>query len=344
VKKCYCTFENRPESQIGLKLLALSLERYCGDFTLCVGMMGPQPALSDWLRRHAPHAVEVPIPPVSDPAGIWQVKPGLILQLLAQGWDDVTWLDADLIVLRDLHSLLGPLDETTLLLAQELDYAFEFNRPVLEAYGLRPARELKGCVNTCAMRMTTCHEPLLRRMIACMESPFFKEQTDLPPARRTIKWHYDQTIMEMLLSTAGGDWTPDFPVQLIPDGSGVIQELGVSRYRLLDRLRNGLGLVHPWIVHCLGMKPWDPSPRTRRYRAVSVYSAFAEQYRDQVEEPMPWANADGWNSRAGRLLSLGQPHWMGLVHCLAGTIKRVLTRHKDPVAPGLRTPEQTAAS
>jgi len=341
--KCYCTFENRPESQIGLKLLALSLEKQGGDFTLCVGLMQPQPAFSDWLRRHAPHAVEVPIPPLRDPAGIWQVKPRLMLQLFAQGYTDVTWLDADQIVLRDLAPLLAPLDEETLLMAQELDYPFEHNQPVLEAYRLQPARALEGCVNTCVMRMTPRHEPLLRRMLECMETPFFRAQTELPPARRTIKWHYDQTIMEMLLSAAGDGWTPTFPVRLIPDGSGVIQELGVSRYRLVNRLRNGLGLDRPWLVHCLGIKPWDPGRPARHYRAASAFSAFAARYRDQVEEPMTWINPGGWSNRIGRLLSFGQPHWMGIAHCLAGTIKRTITRHKDPIAPGLAAREQTAS-
>jgi hypothetical protein len=333
--KCYCTFENRRESQIGLKLLILSLKKHCRDFTLCVGILEEQPDFSEWLRRHAPHAVPVPLPPFRDSSDIWQVKPLLILQLFAQGWTNVTWLDADLIVLRDLEPLLAPLDDETLLMAQELDYAFEFNRPVMEAYRMRPQRELEGCVNTCVMRMTPRHEPLVRKLLECMKDPFFREQTETPPARRMIKWHYDQTIMEMLLTTADDGWTSAIPVRLIPAGSGVIQELGVTRYDLRDRLLNGLGWNRPWIVHCLGLKPWDPSPRTRSYRAASVFSAFAETYRDEVEEPMPWANAGGWSSRIGRWLSLGQPHWMGIGHCVAGKVRQLLKNHNDPIAPGL---------
>lgn len=334
--KCFCTFENRRESWIGLKLLALSLERHCKAFVLCVGVLEDQPELSDWLRRHAPHAVQVPVPPFRDAWSIWSVKPRLMLQLFEQGYTDVTWLDADLIVLRDLAPLIDPLDDETILMAQELDYAFEFNRPVMNAYAMEPRRELPGCVNTCVLRATTHHAALLEKLIACMDSPFFREQTNTPGPQRMIKWHYDQTIMEMLLTTGNADWATTAPVKLIPAGSGVIQELGVTRYYLHDRLLNGLRLNRPWIVHCLGMKPWDRNPAARSVRAVSVFSAFAEKYRDEVEEPMPWANKSGANSRIGRLLSLGQPHWMGIAHCALGRVRQLITRHRDPIAPGLK--------
>jgi hypothetical protein len=281
--------------------------------------------------------VAVPVPPFRDAWSIWSVKPRLMLQLFAQGYTDVTWLDADLIVLRDLAPLLEPLDDDTVLMSRELDYPFEYNTPVMEAYGLEPRHPLEGAVNTCLMRMTPRHAPLLHELIKRMDAPFFREQTNLPPARRMIKWHYDQTIMEMLLTCGDATWTPAARVELIPAGSGVIQELGVTRYYLLDRIRNGLSLNRPWLVHCLGMKPWDRDSRARSVRAASVFSAFAEQYRNEVDEPMPWANASGLSSRIARLLSFRQPHWMGIGHCALGRIRQLITRHRDPIAPGLRT-------
>ncbi len=78
--KCFCTFENRPDSWIGLKLLALSLERHCRDFTLCVGMVEGQEELAKWLRRRAPHVVQVPMPAFRDAWSVWSVKPRLMLQ------------------------------------------------------------------------------------------------------------------------------------------------------------------------------------------------------------------------------------------------------------------------
>ncbi len=334
--KCFCTFENRRESWIGLKLLALSLEKHSRDFTLCVGMLEGQDEMAEWLRRRALHAVLVPVPAFQDAWSIWSVKPRLMLQLFAQGYTDVTWLDADLIVLRDLAPLLAGLDDDTVLMARELDYPFEFNRPVMEAYAMEPRRELAGGVNTCVMRMTPRHEPLLRKLMECMAAPFFRDQTGTPGERRMIKWHYDQTIMEMLLTCGDATWTPTATVELIPAGSGVIQELGVTRYSVKDRLRNGVGLNLPWLVHALGLKPWDSNPRTRSVRAASVFSAFAEKYRDEVDEPMPWANASGLSSRIARMLSLGQPHWMGIGHCALGRLRQIVTRHRDPIAPGLR--------
>jgi len=339
--KCYCTFENRPESQIGLKLLALSLERHCRDFTLCVGVLTDDPGFSGWLRRRAPHAVPVTLPPFRAGSTIWEVKPALLLHLFSLGYTEVTWLDADLIVLRDLAPLLEQLDMETLLIAQEFDYSFAYNMPVIEAYGMEPFRELGGCVNTCLMRVTPRHEPLLRKLLAFMDTPFFREQTGTPSLQQTVNWHHEQTIIELLLTTGSADWTPDTPVHLVPAGSGVIQEMGVTRYSLTDRLRNGLGLNSPWAVHCLGPKPWNPDPRARSVRAASVFCAFAALYRDEVDEPVPWLSATTWSGRVARLASLGQPHWVGIGPCALGRLRQIITGHRDPTAPGLK-PNQGA--
>jgi hypothetical protein len=300
------------------------MERHCDNFKLCVGVLDDQTDMIEWLGRHAPNAVIVPIPPFSSPSAIWQVKPVLILHLFSQGIRDVTWLDADLIVLRDLEPLFATLDEKTVMLAREFDYPFEFHETVMEAFQMRPGHPLQGCINTCMIRVTVEHEPLIRKLLECIDTPFFVEQTSTPPPQRKIKWHYDQTVMEMLLCSVNENWNYTAPIRLVPAGAGFIQELGVTRYGIGDRLRNGFGLNRPWLIHCLGVKPWDPREEARKYRTLSVYSAFASSYRQEVEEPMPWARSKGWQSLIGRWLSFGQPHWMGLFHCMAGKLWQLL--------------------
>lgn len=322
----YCTFENRKSAFIGLKLLALSLEEHCRDFTFFVGITGKAPQLSDWLSRHAPHAVLVHLDDFKKGSSLKHVKAVLILALFDRGITDVTWLDTDLLVLRDLEPLLAPLAPDTILVAQEdMGRDFEFNRTLLNHYRLKPLRRLEFHVNSCVIRATIQHRPLMERFLACLLDPVFVEQQSKSEAEKIPDFAFEQNIIEMLLSSSDDTWHPAFPVEFIPKGPGIIQELGVTTYKLRNRLRNGLGLRHPWMVHVPGVtKPWNTDARSRRARAACVYSAFAEAYRDRVEEDMSWANSAGLSSRIGRLLSFGQPHWVGWAHCLVGQLWRFL--------------------
>ncbi len=322
--RVFCTFENRRSHQVGLKLMILSLEKHCRDFTLYIGTIEKDAAFADWLRRRAPHATLVMMPPFKDDIAVWHVKAALMLKLFEMGLPEVTWLDADLIVLRDLEELLAPLDDQTLLVAREMNYPFAYNHFVMEPYGLQPDHELEGCVNTCVTRMTIHHTPVLKKMIEYMNVPFFLEECAKPPGIRHAKFLHDQSILELLLCTRNKEWVPSSPVAFIPAGKGIIQELGVTTYSLFDRISNGLGWNRPWCVHILGVKPWAMGAEAQSYRATAVYSAFAKEYEDEVEEPMPWLRATGWKNWQAKAFSFGQPHWVGIGHCVAGKIWQLL--------------------
>jgi hypothetical protein len=294
-------------------------------------MTDAPPAFSAWLGRHAPHAVVIKMPPFPGPR-IKQVKPAMLLHLLDRGLTDVTWLDTDLIVLRDLEPLFTSLDDETLLFTQDLDFEFSLPQPLLQHYGQKMRRPLEHSINTCLERVTSRHAPLLEACRACLSDPVFLEEQAKPKEERKEGFGYEQRIVEMLLSTNGRYNLPEYPVRFMPNESAVIHEVDVRAYGLWHRLKNGLGWHKPFLVHMAYAKPWDHHlPWIRRFRAASVYSAFAETYRAEMEEEMPWANSSGLSSRIARLLSLGQPHWVGWAHGLAskarlliraGTIKR----------------------
>ena len=337
--RCFCAFENRKSAFIAAKLLALSLERHCRDFTLYLGVTEENAAFSAWLARHAPHVVTVRLPPFPPQSSLKHVKPLFMLHLFERGITDVTWLDTDMLVLRNLEPLLAPLRDDTLLVAQEeMGRKFEHNRTLLAHYRLEPRRPLEFHVNSCVIRATVRHKPLLEKYLACLLDPVFVAQQTKPPAEKIHDFAFEQNILEILLASGGRAWNPDFPVQFIPKGPGIIQELGVTTYKLRNRLRNGLRIRHPWLVHVPGGKPWSPDPRARQYRAASVYSAFAETYRHQVDEDMSWANSAGWSSRIARCLSFGQPHWVGWAHCLAGLVRRWLRTGSLERKPGRPEP------
>jgi hypothetical protein len=321
----YCAFENRKGAFVAVKLLALSLERHCRDFKLFLGVTELDPDFCRWAREHAPHVSLIEMAPFVQGSSLKHIKPLLILHLFERGITDVTWLDTDLLILRDLEPLLAGLDDDTILVAQEeRAREFEFNAKLLDHYGLKPLRPLSCHVNSCVIRVTARHRPLMEKFLACLLDPVFVEQQSKPPGEKIADFAFEQDILQMLLSSRGAGWTPEFPVQFILKGPGIIQELGVTTYKLRNRLRNGLGLRRPWMVHVPGTKPWCPDAGSRRRRAASVYSAFASAYRDQVQEDMSWINSAGLSSRIARWLSFGQPHWVGWGHCLAGMTLRLL--------------------
>ena len=246
----FCTFENRRSAFIGAKLLALSLERHCQDFTLFLAVIDEEPDLAAWIGRQAPHVTLVRLPPFAKGTSLKHVKAVLILNLFERGITDITWLDTDLLVLRDLEPLLAPLSHETLLVSQEeTGYAFQHNATLLAHYGLKPGRALDYYVNTCVIRVTTHHRELIQRYLDSLLDPVFLEQQTKSEREKVADFAFEQNIMEALLSAKGGAWAPEFPVLFILKGPGIIQELGVTTYRLRNRLRNGLGLRRPWFVH-----------------------------------------------------------------------------------------------
>jgi hypothetical protein len=87
----FCAFENRKSAFISVKLLALSLEKHCRDFTLYLGFTEQEPEFFEWLARHAPHAVLIHVPPFVKGSSHKHVKALLILNLFERGITDVTW-------------------------------------------------------------------------------------------------------------------------------------------------------------------------------------------------------------------------------------------------------------
>ncbi len=175
--RSYCTFENRKSAFIAVKLLVLSMERYCRDFSLFLAVTEDEPELQGWLKRHAPHVVLIKIDPSIKGTSLKYVKAVLILELFNRGITDVTWLDTDLLVLRDLEPLLAPLSEDTVLVSEEeTGYPFEFNRTLLKHYGLQPVRALENHVKSCVIRVTLRHKELIFRYLSCLLVPMFVDQ------------------------------------------------------------------------------------------------------------------------------------------------------------------------
>ena len=311
-----CAFENRPDCLVGAKLLILSVEKQCRDFTLYWGYDGENPEFDAWLKRHGPNVVKVKIPYIT-PLRLKQVKPLLFLELFDRGINDATWLDTDMIILRDLEPMLKNLDEETVLVAEDY-HPFRPQVNLRSYYHMSQKIQLTRAVNSCVLRLTDRHRPLVKKWLECMNDPFYLEQWAKPPEQRLSGFGLDQTVLQVLLCCGNESWTPPPSLKYLRRGPDIVQEWGVRTYRLWDRFRNGLGLSRPWMIHSIGSeKPWTKPALIYSHRWASVYAAFAKQYADQVEEDMSWADPTYLGGRIARWLSFGVPHWVGWAHCLA---------------------------
>jgi hypothetical protein len=322
----FCAFDDR-STLVGLKLLVLSLEKYCRDFVLYLGYVEKNEELHRWLKRHGPHVVPVRMAPFAHIC-LKHIKPLLFLELFQRGVEDAVWLDTDIMVLRDLEPAFRRFGDKTVVVTQDIN-PFQPQKNLRAHYRMSPVRELSGCVNSCVARFTRHHRPLLEKWLEFMRDPVFLKQWNLPPHQRLWGFGLDQTVLQLLLCCQGQGWTPPEEVALLRDGPEIIQEWGVRTYRLRDRLGNTLGLNRPLAIHLIGYeKPWTIHSRVSSHRWACVYSTLARPYRNETEEDMSWIEPATLGTRLAGWLSFGQPHLVGVWHTLAAKIWHLLRPKK----------------
>src|SRR5215469_14437682 len=96
-----CLYEDRPRQVSGLKLLILSLGRYCPSWPVRVRFPGISDDLKTWLVSY-PNVVVLDEPlPISRS---YNVKPTVLLDGLSVS-EQCLWLDTDVLVNGDLNFL-----------------------------------------------------------------------------------------------------------------------------------------------------------------------------------------------------------------------------------------------
>jgi len=240
-------------------LMGESLCRVDPDVSLHLTVPDAPASVRVWAERR-PEVVLSTRPP--DGVTGWDVKSWLLLQELNDGWQEVLWIDTDMIVTRPITSLLKDFPVESLIVAEE------WNRheavPVSEFWGLRSVRPIP-VMNACFLRVTPAHRPLLDRWLELIHEPRYREASTIPFERRPIHLATDGWLMAALLESE--DFS-QVPLDYIRLGRHIAQCAGSSGYRphhrLLDLFR---GL--PPLIHCIGRKPWvSQHDRGRLYRLL----------------------------------------------------------------------------
>jgi hypothetical protein len=229
-------------------LMGESLCRVDPDISLHLTLPEAPAAVRDWAARRPQVILSTARP---DGVSGWDVKPWILRQQLSAGSPEALWLDADMIVTRPISAIVASFPPSSLIVADEWDLAGAVRWSQL--WGLAEARAVFP-VNSCFVRATPAHRPLLERWLQMTRDSRYREAQRVPFDRRAFHQASDQALLTALL---GSQEFGEVAVDYIRLGRHIAQCAGPSGYRphhrVLDLFR---GL--PPLIHCIGRKPYEP--------------------------------------------------------------------------------------
>lgn len=302
-------YEDRLPSLIGVKLLTLSIARHSPSLPVCI--YAPEnfvsAPISEWLRRHAPNASLIAAP-AGAPSG-WSIKPHALLDALEHYCDVAIWLDADLMVNGPIEPRFGRLANKTLAVASETGRA---NPARATIWGFNVVRQLDLVVNTCIVRCTRHHLPLLRKWAELTSEPAFLEAQMQTLETRNPALYSDQDLLEGIIVSDALDGEP-LHVDFILHDAEI-----VHGPRMTFRHCFTTSTTLPLFVHAHALKPWHlpyvqwPQRRWLRYVAVelSSYVWLARHFAAETEDPMidEWIRPRTFVGRACDLITMSHPY------------------------------------
>ncbi len=273
-------------------------------------------ALLDWAATMRNVVLE---PPVGPEGAGWNIKPLIMKDLLKRLDRPVVWLDTDLILTAPIGQFVADLPSEALLLTPEPVATRRGVRRWTEAWGLATGRETPFSVNSCVLRVTDAHLPLLSAWEEALSDPLYRSAQSLPPPQRPFHLLGDQDALAALV---GSRAFADLDVRALRLGRDIAQCRYEDGYGPLDRLRN-FGRLPP-LVHAQAQKPWRTFSKMPTYLEVSAYRIAAEPYRQQLPlEQQAWLQAGSARARVMRVLALGDAGMAGFLPALGKRTNRM---------------------
>ena len=305
-----CLAEDRVAEEAGVRLALLSLREHHPEATILLYRPNPGGAFCEWLQAF-PHVTLI-----SDWPGTpgWNCKPQALLDALDRGFDSVVWLDSDILVTRRFEHLFEHLDDETLVVAQDPAVSFPQGSPErTKGWSLAMGRNFPRTMNTCILRVTKAHRPLLARWNQMLSNPDYLEAQSKPTHERPFYFYGDQDAFTALLGSAE---FANVPVSYLRRGRDLVHAGGARTYSLKERLA---GLFHriPPFIHTQWSKPWivlNPTtyPLPGRFwfyhriiLEASPYVALARTYRRTLGMESSWMTYSSLPGRILRILGLG---------------------------------------
>lgn len=311
-----CTYEDRASDFVGLKILTLSLKKYCPDVPLHIFCPNPSDELINWLGGQ-PSATLRNLRLVGRG---WNVKPEILGLLLAEGFEEVVWLDSDIVITKDWRPLVCNWPPATLVATQNHPWeSLSTPRKKTLAWNLPLGRVPRSNVNSAVTRVTSSHKELMASWATLLANNLYLEAQKTWP--RPDHLVGDQDVLTALLGSAGWE---QIEVHLIKQGRDIAHCFLADGYTAGDRLKNAF-FGGPAFVHAQGPKPWrsDLTPLLKRILDVSSFSLAAAKYGPALGEDYSWMQARTVRGNLLRRLFRGDPHLTGFAMAFRNQFKRV---------------------
>jgi hypothetical protein len=312
-----CLYEDRPYQVAGLKVLLLSLGRYCPHWPVRLRFPGISDSLRSWLERFSQVSL---LEEKLAHSGSYNVKPAVLLDALATGANSCLWLDTDVSVNGSLEFIADVPPETIIVTQDPWEYR-DGSTHRCATWGLESGRSLPGALNTAVVRVTHHHQTLLHSWKSLLQTESYLNEQLKPALQRNQHMLGDQDALSALL--AAKEFS-SIAVRRLIHSTEILQHHGAGAYGPVQRWLN---LLHgmPPLVHAMGsVKPWKMpdkpsffhSPRDyyeRTYLELSPYLHSARQFRAALDEETGWMDIQTLYGMTGTLMAFNQPALKGFI-------------------------------
>lgn len=329
VRRAFCMAEDRQGAEIGLEIAVASIAAHTAGTDTAIFRPNPSPRFSNWLNQYGFVTLhQDPLPHAND----WNCKPQALLRLLRSGYDEVIWLDSDIMVNGDCVSeVFEHLTPECMAVAQEPKSLPDQGTAIrTEGWGLRVGKSLPFTLNSSVVRVTAAHVPLLEEWESMLQDPRYTGWAAKMVDSRPPAFKGDQDVLNALI---GSEIFAATPLYVLRSGVQIVHCGGALGYSAGERLR-GLLARPPLFLHATAGKPWvllNPAHYTpgffgwyrRLLQECSPYVIVSRRYRRMLPEECPWMDrqtAAGWLSRTA---FANHPYLSGLpMSLVAGLIRR----------------------
>ena len=317
MKSTICVAEDRAACEPALKILLLSLSTHCPGVEVNLFYPRASHDFSRWMKK-CPQVVLQKASLKSNYG--WNIKPQALMCLLDQGFDEVIWIDSDILVTRNIADVFSGLDSETIAATEDGlgDEPNDSNALRARLWGFSVGRVLPFGLNTGVLRVTKAHQSLLKRWWELVRLDVYQDCQKIAEWKeRPVHMKGDQDVLTALLTSREYS---DIPIRILRRGKHILQFCGVWGYTTAERIANLRG-TQPTFLHQFGHKPWSehwPSEQTlikyvrKNYVDVSPYTLMAKRYRNELECDTEWMDPHYKLSRLLRVLGMGHSALAGL--------------------------------
>ena len=328
MRSTICVAEDREVCEPCLKLLLLSLNMHCPESEVSLFYPSAKDEFLSWVKK----CPQVRLQGEHLKSGYgWNIKPQAIMSLMDRGFDEVIWIDSDIIVIR--NPVLSGLGRDILVATENtlVDERCDQNALRARLWGFPVGRVFPFSLNSCVVRVTKSHYPLMERWWELLQSPTYQKLQRKEWRQRPIHMLGDQDVLTALLTSQNFS---DIPVEILRRGKDIIQFDGIYGYTVAERICNLLG-YRPAFVHSCAGKPWsegwklNPTNGVREYIKkiyldLSPYTLTAVQFRHELGLGTEWMDAHYGLSRILRAMGMGYPALVGFPMAVCADLARVV--------------------